>query len=150
VDESHILMVNGDTFTDLDFVALVQDHIRTGADATIAVHGREDTIDFGVISHLDDGALDTYIEKPTTKYLVSMGVNVVHTKHLPSFHPPSYIDLPDFLRATKQRGGRVHCHETDCFWLDLGRLEDVKQAQIEYEIQHERFTTARKLLSVAN
>lgn len=139
---SHVLTVNGDTFTDLDLRALITQHISRGADATIATSTQSVPIDFGVIHKRHDGFLDAYIEKPVEHYCVSMGVNVVQARHLKRLSPTRRVDLPDFFQEIQRSGGKVYCHEGDCFWLDLGRIDDVKQAQVAFATERHRFLQA--------
>ena len=69
----HLLVMNGDLFTALDFGAFVDYHLERGATATIATRRREVPVEFGVI-HLDGDMIVDYDEKPTLSYDVSMGI----------------------------------------------------------------------------
>ena len=51
-----------------------------------------------------------------------------------------YLDMPDLLRALAKSGRTVHCHEENCFWLDIGRAEDFAQAQTIYDNDPRFFT----------
>lgn len=126
-DES-LLVLNGDLLTDLDFGDVLERHRSRGADATICVTRRRIEDEFGVIEVTPGGTLGAYREKPVHEVLVSIGVNVVTGAALGAIGPGERIDVPDFMVRTKERGGLVACHETDAFWLDLGRVDDYTAA----------------------
>ena len=73
----HVLVMNGDVLTDIDYAALVRAHLEAGAAATVATKRREAPIDFGVVEADADGWLENWREKPTYSFEVSMGVYVV-------------------------------------------------------------------------
>ncbi len=126
-DES-ILLMNGDILTDIDFASVVQGHGESGAAATICVKRRRADMEFGVIEVDAAGDLVAYHEKPSTEVLVSIGVNVVSGSALPLLEPGVRTDVPTFMERARAAGQRVRCHETENFWLDLGRIDDYQAA----------------------
>jgi mannose-1-phosphate guanylyltransferase len=127
-DES-VLVVNGDILTDVDFAAIVETHERDGADATVCLTRRDLTCDFGVVEVDESGLLATFVEKPASPVMVSIGVNVVCGAALSTIAPDERIDVPDFMLRLKQRGKRVRCHPVEGLWLDIGRVEDYRAAE---------------------
>lgn len=138
-DSEHVLVINGDTFTDLDFGELMADHVQHRADVTVGSHWEEVRIDYGVLRTDASGRLTDYQEKPSIRYLVSMGVNMVSTRALARLHPVRRIDFPSFIEEVSASGGLVRCHETECVWLDLGRADDVRLANEAFEREPGRF-----------
>ena len=59
----HVLVMNGDLLTTLDFAPFVDGHVASGAAASLAVRTREVPIDFGVV-HLDGDSVESFEEKP--------------------------------------------------------------------------------------
>ncbi len=123
-----IIVLNGDTLTDLDFGSLIDTHRTNTADASITVVRRENKIDFGVIEVSENGFLTRYTEKPVYNFLVSIGVNVFACESLRHITRGERIDMPDFLLRLQSLGLQVRCVEADCFWLDLGRIDDLRAA----------------------
>jgi NDP-mannose synthase len=138
--EEHMLVMNGDLLTTLDYCALMRAHREARAEATISVRRRVTHVDYGVIQTTQDGDLDQYIEKPNIPYLVSMGVNVVSQESLRHIPPSRKFDMPDLMLAVKNSGGRVFCFESECYWQDIGRFDDYKQASEDYVNDPARFT----------
>ena len=70
------LLMNGDVLTDLDYSRLFDDHVRGGAEVTVATYSKKIPIDLGVIES-SGRAITGYREKPTLTYDVSMGVYAI-------------------------------------------------------------------------
>lgn len=138
-DDSTILVLNGDTLTDLRFDLLVAAHDSSGADASLVVLRRQTQVDYGVIEVGADGRLAGYNEKPTYDFLVSIGINVLNGRTLAAIAPDESLDMPTFLLRLGAQGSIVRCHEMYGFWLDLGRIDDLRQANQVFGDNHERF-----------
>ena len=139
-----VLVLNGDTLTDLDFRSVVAEHRASGAAATVVASRRVVHVDFGVLEVAADGELQSYREKPTHAYLVSTGINVLRADAALAALPPSgHADMPALLLALRERGERVRCYETDAFWLDLGRVEDLREASELVAREPQRFLPSR-------
>lgn len=132
LDEPFLVM-NGDVLTALDFRELMRFHRESGSIATIATCPRSVKIDLGVIEYDEHGYLARYIEKPTNHYRVSMGIYVfdpVVRNYIPRNQP---LDLPDLLTMMIDRGERVQCYMYSDYWLDIGRVDDYRQAVEDFE-----------------
>ena len=138
-----LLVMNGDLLTTIDYGALVNHHRAVGAHATIAVHRRTSFVDYGVIEQTAEGELARYIEKPRIPYLVSMGVNVLSRRALEHIPADRSFDMPDLMSTLKDAGRRVACFEPDCYWQDIGRMEDYERASADFAADPTRFLAVR-------
>ncbi len=136
---STFVTMNGDVLTDLDFGALMRAHRERGAILTIATHHKEIKIDLGVLKLDADGRVVDYLEKPRHSYPVSMGIYVYEPRVLNYIEPGRYLDFPDLVLRLIKAGERVHAHETDCLWLDIGRPDDYARAQDLHAQESARF-----------
>lgn len=127
------LVMNGDVLTTLDFRALVQRHCASGAAATIATHQRQQQINYGIIESDEHHQVSAYIEKPTYRYQVSMGIYVLEPAVLDFVPRGQYLDLPDLARQLMTAGRPVMAYPFDGYWLDIGRHDDYEQAVEEFE-----------------
>ncbi len=138
-DDDRVLVVNGDTLTDMRFADAYRSHSVDNA-ATICANSRSVSIDFGVLEIDDDSTLTDYIEKPTLDYLVSMGTNILTVdainRHLAR---GERLDMPDLIDRFRSSAERVKVHRPDAFWLDLGRLEDLETGTQIFSSDPERF-----------
>ena len=123
------LTINGDLLTTLDYRALYDAHRKSGASATVAVCERRTTVDFGVVELDDKDRLAAYTEKPSYRYLVSMGVNVFGRKALEFIARDETLGIPDLIGRIRADGGTVSGFRNKAEWLDIGRPEDYQTAQ---------------------
>lgn len=144
LDETFMVM-NGDVLTNLDYGELVAFHQKNVAAATIATCNREVNIDLGILELDGDLQIIDYIEKPTFKHHVSMGVYVFEPEILDLIEPEKYLDFPDLVLALIKAGRKVMAFPFDGYWLDIGRHEDYAQALEEFESLEEFETLKEKL-----
>jgi NDP-sugar pyrophosphorylase family protein len=136
----HFLVTNGDLLTTLDFKEMYDAHVASGAAATIGLHRREVKIDFGVVDFTEDGLLDRYREKPVMEFDVSMGVNILSRDAVrPYLKPGEYLDIPNLMQLLTRDGAEVRGHRSDCYWLDIGRVDDYQLATQMFEDGSDRF-----------
>lgn len=131
----HFLVMNGDILTDLDYGALYQSHIESGAIGTVATYERDVKIDFGVLEYKGQGhRICGFVEKPVEHFSVSMGIYVFSREILdliPEGVPYGFDDLMLKLIAD---GQDVRAHPFCGYWLDIGRPDDYDRANKEYEM----------------
>jgi NDP-sugar pyrophosphorylase family protein len=51
--------------------------------------------------------------------------------------------MPDLIARIHGAGGQVACYREDCYWLDIGRMDDYAKAQEEFAENAEIFLGAR-------
>ena len=132
LDETFLVM-NGDVLTTIDYTALIAEHRRSGALATIATHRRDVRIDLGVIETDASGRLTDYIEKPTYHYRVSMGIYIFEPAVLGYVTPGQRLDFPELILRLLAADQPVQSFPFDGYWLDIGRPDDYEQAIEEFE-----------------
>jgi NDP-mannose synthase len=137
-DFERLLVMNGDLFTAVDFGALVEQHVSSGVQATIALLARQVPIDFGVV-HTEEDRVVGFEEKPTITYDVSMGVYVFERAVLELIPAGRQYDFPELVLDLLARSEPVGVYRSDAFWLDIGRRDD-------YELANERFEELRPTL----
>jgi len=133
------LVMNGDVLSTIDYGAFLSGHAASGAEASISTYTRESRIDFGVVEAAPDGAVTGYVEKPTTDYLVSMGVYAFTPSVLSAITPGEYLDFPDLVLRLLQAGRLVRSVPFEGYWLDIGRHDDFATAQAEFAARRSEF-----------
>ncbi len=135
----NFLVMNGDLLTTLKYRELFDFHVKNEATATIATHPRSVSINFGILDIAEDGKLRRYNEKPSIDYKVSMGINVFHKRVLDFIPQGQPMDIPDLMMRLVEKGEKVLCYQPDCFWLDIGRMDDYQKAVEIYNGRKEEF-----------
>ncbi len=137
--EKHLVVMNGDILTTLDYKDILKYHSANKAWGTIAVTQRKAHIDYGVIIKSEDGLLHEYREKPVLEYDVSMGINVLSSESLSFIPSDGKFDIPELMTALTNSDRKVMCFDTDCYWQDIGRFEDYEQASADFVANPENF-----------
>lgn len=126
------LVMNGDVLTTMNYAELMRFHKEHGAQLTIAMHQREVHLDLGVMEVNDKYELQTFLEKPTNKYQVSMGVYVYEPEVLNYITPGERLDFPEVVWNMLRDGRKIVGYPSDDYWLDLGSHTDYHKAQDDF------------------
>lgn len=135
IDElsDNFIVANGDILTDLDLVELYRYHLSSGSRLTVATCKRPTKIDYGVLEVGDDQCVTGFREKPVYDFTVSMGIYVFSRSlldDLPSGEPFGFDDL---MYRMLENGEPVSTFPYDGYWLDIGRPDDLVQANRDIE-----------------
>jgi NDP-mannose synthase len=136
LDEPFLVM-NGDILTTLNYAQLMRFHKGHEGGLTIATHTKNVDIDLGVIES-GDGFVTKYIEKPTMRFDVSMGV-YVYDPDVIELIPEGHFDFPDVVNAMLETGRKVAIFEGDGVWFDIGTVGEHERATAEIEAHPELF-----------
>jgi len=133
------LVLNGDVLSDIDFAALLRQHVASGATLTVATYPKEVRVDLGVLETDGDGRVVAFVEKPRYDFTVSMGVYAMNRRVLGYFSPGQAFGFDQLVLAMIARGDPVHTFSwRGGRWLDIGRPAD-------YAVAQERFAAERSI-----
>jgi NDP-sugar pyrophosphorylase family protein len=126
------LVVNGDVVTRLDYGRFAAYHREHGAALTIAVHRKEQRIDFGVVDVDETGLVGGYAEKPTLPLDLSMGIYACEPRVLGYIRRGERLDFPDLVARVLAGGEKVVAYRSSEPWLDIGQIDEYARAQAEF------------------
>lgn len=127
---SPIILMNGDVLTDLDFSNLLSAHCSGNNDITMCTRRHETQIPYGIIQHEDDRIL-ALKEKPTLYHQVNTGIYVISEDALKDCPDNQAFDMPDYIESRLDVGHQVGMYKHNGYWLDIGRVDDFSQAQLD-------------------
>ena len=129
----NFLVMNGDVLTDLDFGTFYSEHVASQNTFTISAYSRDQKVDYGVLEVGNDNKLVNFVEKPVTRYNVSMGVYMANKKildYIPENELYGFDHLMlDMIRLHNPATVKVHSG----YWLDIGRPDDYEKACKDFE-----------------
>ncbi|WP_405077687.1 nucleotidyltransferase family protein [Pectobacterium versatile] len=125
-----LLMMNGDVLTNIDYQNLLKFHNEGKADATMCVREYQYQIPYGVVTG-EGNKIIKMIEKPVQSYYVNAGIYVVSPELFNSVGKNKKIDMPTLLEDRIEESGEVLMFPIHEYWLDIGRMDDFKKAQID-------------------
>jgi len=118
------VVANGDVLTDLDVVALVDAHRRTGAEATIALTPVEDPSRFGVVTTDAERRVTAFIEKPAPgeapTNLINAGTYVFESSVLARIAPDRRVSVEREVFPAMVAEGTLFALPSERYWLDVG------------------------------
>jgi len=127
------LVMNADVLTNLPYEDLVSFHKSHGAIATIGAYQRQVSIDLGVIIDGESYSVRDYLEKPSSTYLVSMGIYIFEPQIMGHIQGKGHLDFPDLVKMLLKEGLPIKYYPFNGYWLDIGRHEDYARASEEFE-----------------
>ncbi len=153
-DSDYILILSGDQLYQMDFVEMLENHKKLGADisvATIPVMDREAT-EFGLLKS-QDGLVTSFIEKPKKEllpewvsdtgdvmqligrnYLASMGIYIFNRKLLFDLLLTEYQTATDFGKEIIPQSinkYKVASFQYDGYWTDIGNIRSFFEANLD-------------------
>lgn len=150
-DFEYVLILSGDQLYQLDFKDMVEEHIKSRADisiATIPVHAN-DVPGFGILKTDEESLITDFIEKPKSNfeswasevseemaaqgryYLASMGIYIFNRKTL--YELLQGNDYPDFGKEIIPKSistHRVASYQYEGYWEDIGTIPSFFEANL--------------------
>jgi mannose-1-phosphate guanylyltransferase len=125
-----VLVVNGDVLTDIDLTAEVARHEETGARATLALIGVEDTSSYGVVPTDSEGRVEAFLEKgeggpPTNR--INAGAYVLERDVVEAIPPGRAVSFERDVFPRLVGEGLYGC-QAGGYWIDIGTPERYLEA----------------------
>ena len=138
----YVLILSGDHIYKMDYNAMLNDHIRNGADATIAVRPVpwEEASRFGIMNTDADNRIIEFEEKPKKpkSNKASMGVYIFTWEKLRQYLIDDEADKKssnDFgkniIPAMLGDDQRMYAYNFEGYWKDVGTIESLWEANMD-------------------
>ena len=92
---------------------------------------RELHVESGVLQ-IEDGRIVGFEEKPTLRFMISMGIYALSRTTLDRYTPGTHFGFDDLMLDLLERGETAATFPFDGYWLDIGRPEDYDRANQEF------------------
>jgi dTDP-glucose pyrophosphorylase len=130
--DAPFVVTNGDVMTDIRYGELLDFHIRHNASATMAVRVHEWQHPFGVVQ-TQGVEIIGFEEKPITRSHINAGVYALDPAALDVLTARSRCDMPTLFERLQAKANRTVAYPMHEPWLDVGRPDDLKQANHDSE-----------------
>jgi mannose-1-phosphate guanylyltransferase len=125
------LVLNGDVLCDLDLTALISQHERTGARATIALYPVADPSGYGLVHRRDDGEITEFLEKPDREQIdtdeINAGAYLLERSVLDLIPPDQAVSIEREVFPLLIGGG-LYGIRLEGYWIDIGTPERFLEA----------------------
>lgn len=135
----NFLVMNGDVLTDLNFGMFLERHEKCMANFTICAHDRETRNEYGVLKTDEFCRLTEFLEKPVTKFLVSMGIYAVARTTRDLIPTSSMFGFDHLMHHLLLEGTPPVVERYQGRWLDIGRPDDYEQAIEQFAAERNLF-----------
>jgi NDP-sugar pyrophosphorylase family protein len=132
VNSDAVLIMNGDSYTDVDLSRFVADHRKSQADLSVVVVPTDGRVDCGLVSTDPGGRVLGFKEKQsvTGMQYVNAGIYMVDKKILYEIPPKQRVSLEEELfprLLAEEKNIRTFHHSGNC--IDIGTPERYLRAQ---------------------
>ena len=131
-----ICVANADIVTTMNFSRLFDYHWHHRAAITVAAVGYVSHIPYGVMRTAGHYML-RMDEKPEERVLCSGGIYVLDPEVLRFIRGRAPLDMPDLVADVLAEGLPVCVFPILEKWFDVGRIEDLERARIEFDLDKE-------------
>ena len=138
----YVLVLSGDHIYKMDYSKMINEHIESGADCTIAVMEvtMEEASRFGIMNTREDDTIYEFEEKPAKpkSNLASMGIYVFNWQKLKKYltedeaNPNSSNDFgKDVIPAMLNAGELMKVYRFADYWKDVGTVDSLWEANLD-------------------
>lgn len=127
-ESDHILLMNSDLFTDIDFEDLYLDLIDQKADMAVASTEYKVDVPYAVFE-TNENTVVNFKEKPSYVYHSNAGIYILKKELISKIPKNEFYDITDLMEKLVDEGGKLIHNPIMGFWIDIGSPVDYKQAQ---------------------
>lgn len=124
---SPLIVINGDVLSAIDYKDMLQFHKKHNSKATMCVKEYEHIVPYGVIE-TEEHKIIGLKEKPRILFNINSGIYVVAPSSLDLIPSDTFYDMPSLFNDLTKDKLTVTAYKTEGYWADLGRPDDLKQA----------------------
>jgi mannose-1-phosphate guanylyltransferase len=128
--EGRVMVLNGDTLTDLDLTAMMARHDETGASGTISLVPVEDTSSYGVVPTKESGEVEAFLEKqpgPAPTNLINAGSYVLERSVIEMIPAGRAVSIEREI-FPQLVGNGLYGFPFEDYWIDIGTPERYLEA----------------------
>ena len=126
-----ILVTNSDILTNMDYEQFYLDFKKSKADLSIACIPYNVNVPYAVLEKDDDGFIKSFKEKPTYTYYSNGGIYLMKRSVLSLIPKNSFFNATDLIDILLSKNKKIVSFSLDGYWLDIGKRDDYKRAQID-------------------
>jgi dTDP-glucose pyrophosphorylase len=125
----HILIMNSDLFTNIDFEDFYQTFCDENADVCVATIPYNVDVPYAVLNIQDDSVITGLKEKPRYTFYANAGIYLVKKEHLKRISKSGKTDATDFITGMIDNNFRIVKYPIIGYWIDIGKPEDLQKAK---------------------
>ena len=124
----HILLMNSDLFTNVNFESLYLKLTNERADMAVASTEYKVDIPYAVFE-TQEGRVTNFREKPSFIYHSNAGIYILKRSLIAKIEKGKYCDITDVMEQLVTEGGKLVYDPIIGYWIDIGKTVDYEHAQ---------------------
>lgn len=124
-------VMNGDLLTGINVSEVFDFHKQNANDVTIVTKNVKTPINYGIIKN-KDGFVTKWIEKPDVTSEISTGMYMLSPRVLKYIPQGKFFNMNDLVETVLKDRGKVLRFLYEGEWIDIGRLDEYKRAQLKF------------------
>ena len=124
----HILLMNSDLFTNVNFESLYLKLTNERADMAVASTEYKVDIPYAVFE-TQEGRVTNFKEKPSFIYHSNAGIYILKRSLIAKIEKGKYCDITDVMEQLVTEGGKLVYDPIIGYWIDIGKSVDYEHAQ---------------------
>lgn len=123
----HVIVMNSDLLTNIDFDRLWRHHVECEARLTMSTVPYTVSVPFAIL-RTDGDRVTGLEEKPTFNHFANAGIYMIDREALASIKKGEYLDAPDFVENLIKNWQKVSHYSIEGTWIDIGSPDDFRYA----------------------
>ncbi len=132
------IVMNGDILTKVDLVRLIEFHQQKNNILTLCTREYQHQIPYGVVEH-HEHQITRLKEKPILFYNINAGIYVLSPEVLDQIPENQYFDMTQLIEQLLTDKQPVGSFPLTDYWMDIGQMDDFKQAHKDYNDNFQSF-----------
>ncbi len=132
--QEHVLIMNADLLTNIDFEDFYATFLAADADMCVASTLYHVDVPYAVLESGLDNRVRAIAEKPTYTYYSNAGIYLVKRSFLELVPRQVHFDITDLMEKGLSCSKTIIHYPILGYWLDIGRIQDYQKAQ--QDIKH--------------
>lgn len=124
----HILVMNSDLLTNIDFEDFFHDFIQNKADFSVLSLPYKVDVPYAVLE-TENGQIKSLKEKPSYTYYSNGGIYLMKKELLNRIPENTHFNATDLIETLIEEGKHVRSYPMLGYWLDIGNHDDFNKAQ---------------------
>ena len=136
LNDGTFFVLNGDIFTTIDLLEMLNFHRQQKAAVTLASIPVPDPTPYGLIETDNDNRILTFREKPSREHIttnfINAGIYLIEANVLKSIASSRSVSVerevfPDLLKS----GKKLYAYKTERYWIDIGSTQKYFQLNVD-------------------
>jgi len=127
-ESNHVLLMNSDLFTNINFENLYLELIENNADMAVASTEYKVDVPYAIFE-TQGKKVTSFKEKPSYAYHSNAGVYILKKELIQKIPKNEFYDMTDLMNEVVVEGGTLIFNPILGFWIDIGSPVDYNQAK---------------------